>query len=64
MGYIMEKEQSYRDAANCYESAWKQTRNPAIGKLCFSHLRVIAHVIQVEMHRIPNASDPSIAYAN
>lgn len=31
MGYIMEKEQSFRDAANCYESAWKQTQNPSIG---------------------------------
>ncbi|XP_022660212.1 tetratricopeptide repeat protein 21B-like isoform X2 [Varroa destructor] len=40
MGYIMEKEQSYRDAANCYESAWKQTRNPAIGyKLAFNYLK-------------------------
>lgn len=33
MGYIMEKEQSYKDAAQYYESAWKQgnQNNPAIG---------------------------------
>ncbi|XP_028966731.1 tetratricopeptide repeat protein 21B-like [Galendromus occidentalis] len=40
MGYIMEKEQSYRDAANCYESAWKLTHKPTIGyKLAFNYLK-------------------------
>lgn len=35
MGYIMEKEQSYKDAAQYYESAWKQgsQNNPAIGSV-------------------------------
>lgn len=34
MGFIMEKEQSYKDAANNYELAWKYSHqaNPAIGK--------------------------------
>ncbi|XP_064471618.1 tetratricopeptide repeat protein 21B-like [Ornithodoros turicata] len=42
MGYIMEKEQSYRDAAQYYENAWKQgnQNNPAIGyKLAFNYLK-------------------------
>lgn len=32
-GYIMEKEQSYKDAAQAYENAWKygDKNNPAIG---------------------------------
>lgn len=34
MGFIMEKEQSYRDAAYNYEQAWKFSgnTNPMIGK--------------------------------
>lgn len=34
MGFIMEKEQSYKDAATNYELAWKHSHqaNPAIGK--------------------------------
>lgn len=41
MGYIMEKEQAYRDAAINYEMAWKygNQTNPAIGRsilgICF-----------------------------
>lgn len=35
MGFIMEKEQSYKDAATSYELAWKYSHqaNPAIGKV-------------------------------
>jgi hypothetical protein len=35
MGFIMEKEQSYKDAAKNYELAWKygNKNNPVIGKL-------------------------------
>ncbi len=35
MGYIMEKEQSFRDAAMNYEMAWKYSNqtNPTIGKI-------------------------------
>lgn len=34
MGFIMEKEQSYKDAATNYELAWKYSyqASPAIGK--------------------------------
>ena len=34
MGYIMEKEQSYKDAAKNYELAWKygNKSNPGIGE--------------------------------
>ena len=35
LGFIMEKEQAYADAAINYELAWKLTNcsNPALGKL-------------------------------
>ncbi|KAK7082681.1 Tetratricopeptide repeat protein 21B [Halocaridina rubra] len=39
MGFIMEKEQSYRDAAYNYEQAWKFSgnTNPMIGSSCNTH---------------------------
>ena len=39
MGYIMEKEQSYKDAALNYENAWKygQKNNPVIGEFKISY---------------------------
>ena len=42
MGYIMEKEQSYKDAAMNYEMAWKYNKknNPTIGEL---HICDISH---------------------
>ncbi|KAK1171978.1 tetratricopeptide repeat protein 21B-like isoform X1 [Acipenser oxyrinchus oxyrinchus] len=42
LGFIMEKEQSYKDAASNYEMAWKYSNrvNPAIGyKLAFNYLK-------------------------
>ncbi|XP_004676352.2 PREDICTED: tetratricopeptide repeat protein 21A [Condylura cristata] len=42
MGFIMEKEQSYKDAAANYELAWKYSHhaNPAIGfRLAFNYLK-------------------------
>ncbi|KAF6101527.1 tetratricopeptide repeat domain 21A [Phyllostomus discolor] len=42
MGFIMEKEQSYKDAATNYELAWKYSHyaNPAIGyRLAFNYLK-------------------------
>lgn len=42
MGYIMEKESSYRDAAAHYEKAWKYSNrsNPAVGyKLAFNYMK-------------------------
>ena len=37
MGYIMEKEQAYKDAAKNYENAWiyGNQNNPTIGKKCY-----------------------------
>ena len=37
MGFIMEKEQSYKDAASNYENAWKygNKNNPVIGRYFF-----------------------------
>ena len=37
LGYIMEKEQSYKDAALKYEASWKygNKNNPNIGELCY-----------------------------
>ena len=60
MGYIMEKEQSFKGAADNYELAWKygNRNNPSIGyKLGFNYLKSkryvdaidIAH--HVSMHR-------------
>jgi len=42
MGYIMEKESSYKDAAQHYEQAWKYSNkgNPTIGyKLAFNYMK-------------------------
>jgi tetratricopeptide repeat protein 21B len=42
MGYIMEKESSFKDAALHYEQAWKYSNkaNPAVGyKLAFNYMK-------------------------
>lgn len=56
MGYIMEKEASYKDAADHYESAWKLEResNPAMGfKLAFNHLKAKKYVEAIEVcHKV------------
>ncbi|XP_070433315.1 tetratricopeptide repeat protein 21A isoform X4 [Equus przewalskii] len=52
MGFIMEKEQSYKDAANNYELAWKYSHqaNPAIGfKLAFNYLKDKRYVEAIEV---------------
>jgi tetratricopeptide repeat protein 21B len=58
MGYIMEKEASYKDAAEHYESAWKLEKetNPSIGfKLAFNHLKAKKFVEAVEVcHKVLN----------
>lgn len=45
MGFIMEKEQSYRDAAHNYEQAWKfsGSTNPMIG------LNILLHFLGQDM---------------
>lgn len=44
LGFIMEKEQSYQDAARNYENAWKfgNQNNPAIGMNLPKHKFIIA----------------------
>ncbi|XP_004412157.1 PREDICTED: tetratricopeptide repeat protein 21A isoform X2 [Odobenus rosmarus divergens] len=52
MGFIMEKEQSYRDAATNYELAWQYSHhaNPAIGfKLAFNYLKDKRFVEAIEI---------------
>ncbi|XP_016051686.1 PREDICTED: tetratricopeptide repeat protein 21A [Miniopterus natalensis] len=52
MGFIMEKEQSYTDAASNYELAWKYSHyaNPAVGfKLAFNYLKGKRFVEAIEV---------------
>ncbi|KAK3569226.1 hypothetical protein QTP86_026513 [Hemibagrus guttatus] len=59
MGYIMEKEQSFRDAAMNYELAWKygNQTNPTIGyKLAFNYLKAKRHVDAIDVcHKVLDA---------
>ncbi|XP_006153641.1 tetratricopeptide repeat protein 21B isoform X1 [Tupaia chinensis] len=51
-GYIMEKEQSYTDAAVNYEMAWKHgsQTNPAVGyKLAFNYLKAKRYVEAIDI---------------
>jgi tetratricopeptide repeat protein 21B len=45
MGYIMEKEQSYKDATQNYESAWKygNKNNPVIGMFNYIGVKNSSH---------------------
>ncbi|ESO93623.1 hypothetical protein LOTGIDRAFT_189817 [Lottia gigantea] len=52
LGFIMEKEQSYKDAANSYENAWKygNKNNPVIGyKLAFNYMKAKRHVDAIDI---------------
>uniref|UniRef100_A0A8C2QYJ1 Tetratricopeptide repeat domain 21B n=1 Tax=Capra hircus TaxID=9925 RepID=A0A8C2QYJ1_CAPHI len=52
MGYIMEKEQAYMDAALNYEMAWKHGNqtNPAVGyKLAFNYLKAKRYVDAIDV---------------
>ncbi|MEQ2286983.1 Tetratricopeptide repeat protein 21B [Ameca splendens] len=55
-GYIMEKDQAFRDAALNYEMAWKygNQKNPAIGyKLAFNYLKAKRHVDAIDVcHKV------------
>lgn len=59
MGYIMEKEQSFRDAALNYEMAWKygNQTNPTIGyKLAFNYLKAKRYVDAIDVcHKVLDA---------
>ncbi|KAJ3117392.1 Tetratricopeptide repeat protein 21B [Phlyctochytrium bullatum] len=56
LGFIMEKEASYKDAAENYENSWKLEResNPSIGyKLAFNYLKAKRNVEAIEVcHKI------------
>uniref|UniRef100_A0AAV2JXT5 Tetratricopeptide repeat protein 21B n=1 Tax=Knipowitschia caucasica TaxID=637954 RepID=A0AAV2JXT5_KNICA len=56
LGYIMEKEQSFSDAALNYEHAWKygNCTNPTIGyKLAFNYLKAKRHVDAIDVcHKV------------
>eukprot|EP01063_Lacrimia_lanifica_P030925 TRINITY_DN5002_c0_g1_i1.p1 TRINITY_DN5002_c0_g1~~TRINITY_DN5002_c0_g1_i1.p1 ORF type:complete len:1347 (+),score=658.12 TRINITY_DN5002_c0_g1_i1:120-4160(+) len=52
MGVIYEKEHSYRDAADCYENAWRlvSEKDPGIGyKLAFNHLKAKRYVSAIDI---------------
>uniref|UniRef100_A0A8C8SR38 Tetratricopeptide repeat domain 21A n=1 Tax=Pelusios castaneus TaxID=367368 RepID=A0A8C8SR38_9SAUR len=52
LGFIMEKEQAYKDAAANYELAWKYSNqaNPAVGfKLAFNYLKDKKYVEAIEV---------------
>ncbi|XP_005393347.1 PREDICTED: tetratricopeptide repeat protein 21B [Chinchilla lanigera] len=52
MGYIMEKEQAYSDAASNYEMAWKygNQANPAVGyRLAFNYLKAKRYVDAIDI---------------
>ncbi|XP_040216971.1 tetratricopeptide repeat protein 21B-like [Rana temporaria] len=51
-GYIMEKEQAYKDAASNYEMAWKygNQTNPTVGyKLAFNYLKAKRYVDAIDV---------------
>lgn len=56
LGFIFEKESSYKDAADHYESAWKfmNQANPAIGyKLAFNYLKAKRYVEAIDVcHKV------------
>ncbi|KAI2804077.1 Tetratricopeptide repeat protein 21B [Blomia tropicalis] len=55
IGYIMEKEQSYRDAAANYELAWHYSNdsNPVIGfKLAFNYMKAKRYVDAIDITQI------------
>ncbi|CAL8268669.1 unnamed protein product [Lota lota] len=59
MGYILEKEQAFRDAALNYELAWKygNQSSPTIGyKLAFNYLKAKRHVDAIDVcHKVLEA---------
>ena len=62
MGLIFEKEQSYKDAADCYENAWKLVKesDPSIGfKLAFNYLKAKKLVQAIDVCHKVLASHPN-----
>eukprot|EP01062_Namystynia_karyoxenos_P029524 TRINITY_DN22164_c0_g1_i1.p1 TRINITY_DN22164_c0_g1~~TRINITY_DN22164_c0_g1_i1.p1 ORF type:complete len:1333 (+),score=623.83 TRINITY_DN22164_c0_g1_i1:88-4086(+) len=61
MGLIYEKEQSYRDAADCYENAWRLVNEsaPDIGyKLAFNYLKAKRYVSAIDVTQKVLSSHP------
>ncbi|XP_068223465.1 tetratricopeptide repeat protein 21B-like [Palaemon carinicauda] len=61
MGFIMEKEQSYRDAAYNYEQAWKFSgnTNPMIGyKLAFNYMKARRFVDAIDVCHVVLSKHP------
>ncbi|XP_065789098.1 tetratricopeptide repeat protein 21A isoform X2 [Muntiacus reevesi] len=61
MGFIMEREQSYKDAATNYELAWKYSHyaNPAIGfRLAFNYLKDKRFVEAIEVCHDDGSNGP------
>eukprot|EP01065_Artemidia_motanka_P029688 TRINITY_DN35779_c0_g1_i1.p1 TRINITY_DN35779_c0_g1~~TRINITY_DN35779_c0_g1_i1.p1 ORF type:complete len:1373 (+),score=488.22 TRINITY_DN35779_c0_g1_i1:98-4120(+) len=61
MGLIYEKEQSYRDAADCYENAWRLVNEsaPDIGyKLAFNYLKAKRYVNAIDVTQKVLSSHP------
>jgi tetratricopeptide repeat protein 21B len=56
LGFIMEKESSYKDASEYYENAWKLDKesNPTMGfKLAFNYLKAKRFVDAIDIsHRV------------
>ncbi|XP_076366451.1 LOW QUALITY PROTEIN: tetratricopeptide repeat protein 21B-like [Tachypleus tridentatus] len=62
MGFIMEKEQSYKDASQHYEVAWKQSNkaNPVIGyKLAFNYMKAKRYVDAIDVSHAVLAKFPN-----
>lgn len=62
MGFIMEKEQSYKDAASNYENAWKygNKNNPVIGyKLAFNYMKARRMVDAIDICHHVLANHPN-----
>ncbi|ODN01250.1 Tetratricopeptide repeat protein 21B [Orchesella cincta] len=62
LGYIMEKEQAYADAAVNYEAAWKLTNNtnPAMGyKLAFNYLKAKRNTDAIDVCHLVLAKHPT-----
>ena len=57
MGYIMEKEQTHRDAFKNYELAWKygNQSNPNIGKFKMTQQKVVPKFLKADkaMNQLP-----------
>ncbi|XP_071943351.1 tetratricopeptide repeat protein 21B-like [Antedon mediterranea] len=62
MGFIMEKEQSYKDASTNYEHAWKFSNksSPTIGyKLAFNYMKARRYVDAIDICHLVLADNPN-----